>query len=128
MLRPGDTIEYLKDVSSPPSQKGFKGQTKIIDRDIDIWPANFLLDGGMIRLYVPSPPLQIEEEKPKETEKAPDGPAEIPKPASVINTKVKKERRTKDNGRRKTISETNQAGNHGPEKSDSKGRAGNRGG
>jgi len=83
MLRPGDTIEYLDDVSSPPNQKGIRGQTKIIDRDIPMWTARFLLRAGKIRPYDPASPLQLEEE---ETEKGPDGPAEVPGPAS---TKVK---------------------------------------
>ena len=107
MLRPGDTIEYLADVSSPPSQKGIRGQTKIIDRDIPLWTAKFLLDGGLIRPFDPASPLQLEDE---ETEKSPDGPAE------------KKERRIKTDGRRKTIKETNQKGDHGSKKSDPKGR------
>ena len=122
MLRPGDTIEYLEDVSSPPNQKGIRGQTKIIDRDIPMWTARFLLRGGKIRLYDPASPLQLEEE---EIKNGPDGPAEAAGPAS---TKVKPERRTKDNGRRKTISKTNQAGDHGPKKPDSKRGARSRGG
>ena len=69
MLRPGETIEYLADVSSPPDQKGIRGQTKIIDRDIPMWTARFLLRAGKIRPYDPASPLQLEEEKPKETEK-----------------------------------------------------------
>ncbi len=118
MLRTGDTIEYLADVSSPPNQKGIRGQTKIIDRDIMLWTAKFLLRGGKIRLYDPASPLQLEEE---ETKKDPDDQAELPGPA---NTKVKKERRT--NGQRKVNSKTDQAGDHGPKKPDPKGRAGNR--
>jgi len=93
MLRPGDKIEYLADVSSPPNQKGIRGQTKIIDREIPMWTARFLLRGGLIRLFDPASPLQLEEE---ETKKGPDGPAEAAGPAS---TKVKKERRT-TNGQR----------------------------
>ena len=125
MLRPGDTIEYLDDVSSPPNQKGIKGQTKIIDRDIPMWTAKFLLRGGKIRPYDPASPLQLEEE---ETKKGPDSPADVTGQAS---TKVKPERRTKTNGtngRKKTISKTDQAGDHGTEKSDSEGRAGSSGG
>ena len=101
-LRPGQMIEYLADVSSPPNQKGIRGQTKIIDRDIPMWTAKFLLRGGQIRPYDPASPLQLEEEKPKETEKGPDGPAEVPGPAS---TKVKPERRTNSNGQRKGTDE-----------------------
>lgn len=65
MLRPGDTIEYLADVSSPPNQKGIRGQTKIIDRDIPMWTAKFLLRGGKVRLFDPASPLQLEEEETK---------------------------------------------------------------
>ena len=72
MLRTGDTIEYLADVSSPLNQKGIRGQTKIIDRDISMWTARFLLRGGKIRPYDPASPLQLEEE---ETKKSPDVPA-----------------------------------------------------
>ena len=124
MLRTGDTIEYLADVSSPPSQKGIRGQTKIIDRDIDMWTARFLLRGGQVRLFDPASPLQIEEE---ETEKGPDGPAEIG-PDAEAGTKVKKERRTKTNGQRKKISETDKAGDDGPAKSNPKRRARSGGG
>lgn len=95
MLRPGDTIEYLADVSSPPDQKGIRGQTKIIDRDIPMWTAKFLFRAGKVRLYDPASPLQLEEEK---TKKGPDGPAEEPGPAS---TKVKPERRTRTDGRKR---------------------------
>jgi len=114
MLRPGDTIEYLVDVSSPPNQKGIRGQTKIIDREIPLWTAKFLLHGGKVRPFDPASPLQLEEE---ESEKNPDGPAEVPGPAS---TKVKKERRTKTNGQRK--SEGNQTGVPGSKKPDPKRR------
>jgi len=129
MLRPGDTIEYLVDVSSPPNQKGFRGQTKIIDREIPLWTAKFLFHGGKVRLYDPASPLQLEEE---ETEKSPDGPAEVPTvpaapgPDTEAGTKGKsaaadkKERRTKTNGQRKTISERNQTGDAGPKKPDPK--------
>lgn len=120
MLRLGDTIEYLADVSSPPNQKGIRGQTKIIDRDIPMWTARFLLRGGKIRPYDPASPLQLEEE---ETEKGPDGPAEVPGPDSELSIKVKKERRTKTNGRRKIFSKTDQKGVHGPEKSGPERRA-----
>ena len=101
MFNPGDTIEYLADVSSPLNQKGIRGQTKIIDRDIPMWTARFLFRGGKVRLYDPASPLQLEEEKPKETKKGPDGPAEVSGPAS---TKVKPERRT-TNGQRKRTGE-----------------------
>lgn len=98
MLKPGDTIEYLEDVSSPSNQKGIRGQTKIIDRDITMWTAKFLLRGGKIRLYDPASPLQIEEEKSRKKKKGPDGPVEAPGPA---NTKEKPERRTSSNDQRK---------------------------
>ena len=120
MLRPGDTIEYLADVSSPPNQKGIRGQTKVIDRDIPLWTAKFLLDGGLIRPFDPASPLQLEEE---ETRESPDGPAEKPDPDSETGTEAEKERRTKTDGRRKAISEKNQKGDLGPEKPDSKRRA-----
>lgn len=120
MLRPDDTIEYLVDVSSPPNQKGIRGQTKIIDREIPLWTAKFLLRGGLIRPFDPASPLQLEE---KETEKSPDVSAEVLGPDIVTSTKVKKERRTKDNGRSKKISKRDQAGDHGPKKPDTKGRA-----
>ncbi len=117
MLRPGDTIEYLADVSSPPSQKGIRGQTKIIDRGITMWTARFLLRGGKVRLYDPASPLQIEEE----IKKGPDGPAEAAGPAS---TKINTERRTTNEHRKSTsISKTNQAGNHGTQKPNPKRRA-----
>ena len=122
MLRTGDMIEYLADVSSPPNQKGLRGQTKIIDRDIMLWTAKFLLRGGKVRLYDPASPLQLEEE---ETKKDPDDPAEVPGPAS---TKVKKERRTSTNGQRKVISKTDLAGDHGPKKPNPKRRTGSGGG
>jgi len=125
MLRLGDTIEYLVDVSSPPNQKGIRGQTKIVDREIPQWTANFLLRGGKVRLFDPASPLQLEEE---ETEKSPDGPAEHSEPASEISTKAKKERRTKTNGQRKKIIEGNKTGDSGPKKPDSKRRGGCRGG
>jgi len=124
MLRIGDTIEYLADVSSPLNQKGIRGQTKIIDRDIPLWTAKFLLRGGTVRLYDPASPLQLEEE---ETEKSPDGPADIPGPVTETETKAKKERRTKTNDRRKKIDEGNQTGDHGPKKPDPKRRAGSGG-
>ena len=57
MLKIGDTIEYLADVSSPLNQKGIRGQTKIIDREIPLWTARFLLHGGKVRLYDPASPL-----------------------------------------------------------------------
>lgn len=122
MLRPGDTIEYLVDVSSPPNQKGFRGQTKIIDREIPLWTAKYLLHGGLIRPYDPASPLQLEEE---ETKEGPDGQAEVSGPDapgldSVTGTKAKKERRTKTNGQR------NQTGDHGTGKPDSKRRTRNR--
>ncbi|MFB0523918.1 MAG: hypothetical protein ACETVZ_00130 [Phycisphaerae bacterium] len=123
MLRPGDTIEYLADVSSPPSQKGIRGQTKVIDRDISMWTAKFLLRGGKIRPFDPASPLQLEE---KEPEKGPVGPAEKPGPESVTGTKAKKERRTETNGRGKIHSETDQAGDPGPKKPDPKRGTGNR--
>jgi len=131
MLRTGDTIEYLTDVSSPPNQKGIRGQTKIIDRDISLWTAKFLLRGGKVRLYDPASPLQLEEE---ETEKSPEGPAEVPGQDTEAGTKVKsatadkKERRTSTNGQRKVISKTDQAGDHGPKKPDPKRRTGSGGG
>lgn len=117
MLRPGDTIEYLDDVSSPPDQKGVRGQTKVIDRDIPMWTAKFLLRGGKIRPYDPASPLQLEEE---ETEKGPDGPAEIPGPA-------KKERRIKSNESGKRVTETDQTSDPESKKPNPKRRAGNRG-
>ena len=117
MLRTGDTIEYLADVSSPPNQKGIRGLTKVIDRDIPMWTAKFLLRGGKIRPYDPASPLQLEEE---EIKKGLDGPAEMPGPAS---TKVKKERRTKTNGGRKIFSETDQTRDNGSKKSNPKRRA-----
>ena len=120
MLRTGDTIEYLADVSSPPNQKGTRGQTKVIDRDISEWTAKFLLRGGKVRLYDPASPLQLEEE---ETGKGPDVPAEVPGPGSETSTKVKKERRTKINGQRKIFNKTDQAGVPESEKPDSKRRA-----
>lgn len=111
MLRPGDMIEYLDDVSSPPNQKGYKGQTKVIDRDIPMWTAKFLLRGGKIRPYDLASPLQIETEKTKES---PDDSVDVPSPDSVTSSvpsstggksiKAKKERRTAANGRRKIIS------------------------
>ena len=131
MLRPGDTIEYLVDVSSPPNQKGIRGQTKIIDREIPLWTAKFLLHGGKVRPFDPASPLQLEEE---ETEKSPDGPAEVPGPDTEAGTKVKsatadkKERRTKTNGQRKSNSERNQTNTHGSKKPDPKRRAGSGGG
>lgn len=117
MLRPGDTIEYLDDVSSPPDQKGIRGQTKIIDRDIPLWTARFLFRAGKVRLYDPASPLQLEEE---EIKNGPDGPADVPGPASI---KVKPERRTSSNGRkgtrekgtRKILSEADQSRDHGIE-------------
>jgi len=117
MLRIGDTIEYLADVRSPPNQKGVRGQTKVIDRDIPLWTAKFLLRGGLIRPFDLASPLQLEEE---ETEKGPDGPAEIPRPDSEESNTAKKERRTKDNGQRKIYSKTNQARVPGPKKPDPK--------
>lgn len=123
MLRPGDTIEYLADVSSPPSQKGIRGRTKVIDRDIPLWTAKFLLDGGLIRPFDPASPLQLEEEK---TGEGPDGPAEKPGPDSVTGTKAKKERRIKTDGRGEVFKETDQKGDPGSKKPDTKGRAGNR--
>ena len=124
MLRTGDTIEYLADVSSPPSQKGIRGQTKIIDRDIDMWTARFLLRGGQVRLYDPANPLQLEEE---ETEKGPAGPSELPGPDSEKSTTAKKERRTETNGQRKIFSRPDQKGDDGPKKPDSKRRGRSRG-
>jgi len=121
MLRLGDTIEYLVDVSSPPNQKGIRGQTKIIDREIPLWTARFLLHGGKVRPFDPASPLQLEEE---ETEKSPDDPAEHSEPASEISTKVKKERRTKTNGQRKKINEGNQTGDSGLKKPNPKRRGG----
>jgi len=118
MLRTGDTIEYLVDVSSPLNQKGIRGQTKVIDRHIPLWTARYLFRGGKVRLYNPASPLQLEEEKTKD---GPDGPAEIPGPDKKIST-GKKERRTEANGQRKSNSKTNQDGDDGPEKSDSKRR------
>lgn len=118
MLRPGDTIEYLADVSSPPSQKGIRGQTEIIDRGITMWTARFLLRGGKVRLYDPASPLQLEEE----IKKGPDGPAESAGPAS---TKIKSERGT-TNEHRKKPGERNQTSDDGPKKPDSKRRAANR--
>lgn len=129
MLRPGDTIEYLADVSSPPNQKGIRGQTKIIDRDISMWTARFLLRGGKIRPFNPASPLQLEIE---ETKEGPDDSTEHSEPASEPTsepkTKAKTERRTKTNGQRKIISETNQTRDPEPKKPDPKGRAENRGG
>lgn len=131
MFNPGDTIEYLEDVSSPPDQKGIRGQTKIIDRDIPMWTARFLLRGGKIRLFDPASPLQLEEE---EIKKGPDGPAEVPGPTS---TKIKKERRTSSNDQRKGTGESsgeshgesdregNQARDHGI-KSPKRGSSGRR--
>jgi len=135
MLRPGDTIEYLVDVSSPPNQKGIRGQTKIIDREIPLWTAKFLLHGGKVRPFDPASPLQLETE---EIEKSPDGPADVPGPDTEAGTKArptngeqakpaaadKKERRTKTNGQRKSNSERNQTGDHGPKKPDPKRRGG----
>ena len=120
MLRPGDTIEYLADVSSPANQKGIRGQTKVIDRDIPLWTANFLLRGGMIRPFDPASPLQIETE---ETKKGPDEPAEAPGPVTETKTKSKKERSTSTNGQGKTNGGSDKADDHGPAKSDSKRRA-----
>jgi len=136
MLRLGDTIEYLVDVSSPPNQKGIRGQTKIIDREIPLWTARFLLRGGKVRLYDPASPLQLEEE---ETEKSPDGSAEVPGPGAPgpdteAGTKAKsatadkKERRTKTNGQRKSTNKRNQTGDHGPKKPDPQRRGGSGGG
>ena len=124
MLRIGDTIEYLADVSSPLNQKGIRGQTKVIDRDIPLWTARFLLRGGKVRLYDPASPLQLEEE---ETEKSPDEPAEVlgqdaPGSVTETETKAKKERRTKTNGHRKSNSERNQTGVPGSKKPDPKRR------
>ena len=127
MLKIGDTIEYLADVSSPLNQKGIRGQTKIIDREIPLWTAKYLLRGGKVRPYDPASPLQLEEE---ETKKDPDGPAEVPGPDTEAGTKAKsaaadkKERRTKTNGQRKKIIEGNQTGDHGPKKPDPKRRGG----
>lgn len=101
MLNPGDTIEYLDDVSSPPNQKGIRGQTKVIDRDIPLYTANFLFRGGKVRLFDPASPLQLEEE---ENKNGPDGPAEMTGPESAKETKDEKERRPDTNGRRKIIS------------------------
>jgi len=115
MLQIGDTIEYLADVGSPPSQKGIRGQVKVIDRDIPMWTAKFLLRGGKIRLYDPASPLQLEEEETKED---PAGPE------SVISTKAEKERRTKTNGQ--STSKRNQKGDHGPKKPDPQRRGGSR--
>ena len=112
-LRPGQTIEYLADVSDPPNQRGIRGQTKIIERDIPLWTAKYLLDGGQIRPYDPASPLQLEEEKPSEKKKGPGGPVEAPGPA---NTKVKTERRTNSNGQRKETNE--RPGSEGAGKSD----------
>ena len=123
MLRPGDTIEYLADVSSPPSQKGIRGQTKIIDRDISLWTAKYLLHGGMIRPFDPASPLQLEEE---ETREGPDGPVEKPGPDSETGTKAKKERITKTDDRRKTNKKADQKGDPGSKKPNSKRRAGSR--
>ncbi len=120
MLRPGDTIEYLADVSSPSSQKGIRGQTKIIDRGITMWTARFLLRGGKVRLFDPASPLQLEDE----IKKGPDGPAEAAGPASA---KIKPERRT-TNEHRKATGERNQTSDHGPKKPDPKRRAGSGGG
>ena len=125
MLRTGDTIEYLADVSSPPSQKGIRGQTKIVDRDIDMWTAKFLLRGSQVRLYNPASPLQIEKE---ETKKGPDNSAEVPGPDTEKSTTTKKERRTEENGQRKIFSRPNQAGDDGLKKPDSKRRGRSRGG
>ena len=115
MLRPGDTIEYLADVSSPPNQKGIRGQTKVIDRDIPMWTAKFLLRGGKVRPFDPASPLQIEtEEGPETSTKARPPHGRQAKSA----TADKKERRTRTNGRGKTISKTDQEGDTGPEKPD----------
>lgn len=118
MLRIGDTIEYLVDVNRPPTQKGIRGQTKIVGRDIEEWPANYLFRGGQVRIFNPDSPLQLEEEKSK---KGPDGPGKKSEPDSAAGTKVKPERRTKTNGRQSN-SKTNQASVPESEKSDSKGR------
>jgi len=128
MLRIGDTIEYLADVSSPLNQKGIRGQTKIIDREIPLWTARFLLRGGKVRLYDPASPLQLEEE---ETEKSPDEPAEVlgqdaPGSVTETETKAKKERSTNNNGQGKTINERNQTGDDGPEKPNPKRKTRNR--
>jgi hypothetical protein len=122
-LVPGQAIEYLVDVGSPPNQKGIRGQTKIIGRNIPMWTAKFLLRGGQIRPYDPDSPLQLEEEKPGKKKKGPDGPAESPGPASI---KVKTERRTSNDGQRKTNNEANQTGDPGPEKPGPERRKGNR--
>lgn len=104
MLRPGDTIEYLEDVSSPPSQKGIRGQTKVIAQDISMWTTKFLLSSGKVRPFDPASPLQLEEE---ETEKGPG----------------KKERRTKKHEPGKKDSATAKASDHKPKKPNPKGRA-----
>ena len=172
-LRPGDTIEYLVDVSSPPNQKGIKGQTKVIDQDIPMWTTKFLLRSGKIRPYDPASPLKIEIEKTPETMESSDVPRlrigdkieyleDVSSPpdqkgvrgetkvidrdismwtakfllrggkirpiTTVSSQKIEKEkrqtkeRRTRTNGQRKTISETAQTSNLGPEKTDSKRR------
>ena len=123
MFNIGETIEYLVDVSSPLNQKGTRGQTKIIDRDIPLWTANYLLRGGMVRLYDPASPLQLEEEK---TKKSKDIPAKVSGSNIVAGTgtKVKKERRT--NGQREILSETDQASVNESENTDSKRGARNR--
>jgi len=116
-LQPGQTIEFVVDVSDPPNQRGIRGQTKIVERDISLWAAKYLLDGGQIRPYDPASPLQLEEEKP-EKKKGPDGPVEAPGPAS---TEVKKERRTNDQRKRtdtrqgagKSDREADQSRDHG---------------
>lgn len=48
-LIPGRMVIYLRDVSSPPTQAGAAGETKIIDKDITLYHARLLYKAGIIR-------------------------------------------------------------------------------
>jgi len=91
MLKAGDTIEYLAKVTSPASQKGIIGQTKVVDRDITVWTANYLLRGNYVRIYNPSSPLKIKKEKSERSSKT-NGQGK-----HVIKRDVSKGDKAKDN-------------------------------
>ena len=45
----GDTVEYLADVSSPPAQKGARGEQRIVGETIEKFAARYLLKGGQVK-------------------------------------------------------------------------------
>ena len=48
-LHKGDTVEYLADISSPPAQKGARGEQRIVGETIDTFAARYLLKGGQVK-------------------------------------------------------------------------------